>query len=129
MFGQWVIVFYYFGKVQGYEEQVVYVMNVLVLQFLDIIEKLLEGVDYVVGIFSVGDIVMFSWLCVVQIVGFYLDFDCYSGMVVWLECCFVQSGYVKVIVLEEQFEVVIWVCNRYGIEGGKIVFRLQFVIV
>ena len=119
MFGQRVIVPYYFGKAQGHEEQVAHAMTALAPQLLDSIEKLLEGADYAAGTFSVGDIAMSSWLRAAQIVGFHLDPDLYPGTAAWLERCFAQSGYAKVIASEEQLEVVTWARNRYGTEGGK----------
>ncbi|MBY6162033.1 glutathione S-transferase family protein [Mameliella alba] len=113
MFGQRVIVPYYFGKPQGKEDLVTRAMTQMAPPLLDQIAGLLEGQDYVAGGFGIGDIALSSWLRAAEIVGFGLDAARWPEIASWLERCHAQPGYAKVIAEEETLAPVKWARARY----------------
>lgn len=113
MFGQRIVVPYYFGKVGGKEDMVEHAMTVLAPQLLDSLAELLADADYAAGTFSVADIALSSWLRGAELAGFALDDARWPSIRSWLDRCYAQPGYARVIADEEQLEVVRWAHNRY----------------
>lgn len=114
MFGQRIVVPYYFGKDHGKEDMVAQAMTNYAPQLLDAISDLLGDADYAAGSFSVADIAMSSWLRGAELAGFALDAERWPSIRRWLDRCFAQPGYAQVIDSEEGTEVVRWARARYG---------------
>ncbi len=114
MFGQRIVVPYYFGKPQGREQLVTQAMNDYAPQLLDTIAEIIDEDDFAVGTFSVADIAMASWLRGAELAGFKLDETHWPTIAGWLARCFDQPGFVSVIASEEATEPVQWARARYG---------------
>ncbi|MBY6141307.1 glutathione S-transferase family protein [Leisingera daeponensis] len=113
MFGQRIVVPYYFGKAGGKEDMVEHAMTVLVPQLLDALAEFLADAHYAAGTFSVADIALSSWLRGAELAGFALDDARWPSIRSWLDRCYAQPGYARVIADEEQLEVVRWARSRY----------------
>ncbi|MEL7013743.1 MAG: glutathione S-transferase family protein [Pseudomonadota bacterium] len=114
MFGQRIVVPYYFGKAQGKEEMVQKAMTRLAPPLLDRVAELIGDDAFAAGDFSVGDIAMASWLRGAELAGFHLDAARWPTVARWLERCFGQPGFASVIASEEETDVVRWARARYA---------------
>ena len=113
MFGQRIVVPFYFGKSQGKEDMVAHAMNNIAPQLLDAVAEILGDEDYAAGHFSVADIAMSSWLRGAELAGFKLDGARWPAVQTWLDRCYAQPGYAKVIADEEALDVVRWARDTY----------------
>lgn len=118
MFGQRVVVPFYFGKDQGRELVVEQAMKDYAPQVLSSVTELLGDQSFVAGTFSVADIAMASWLRGADLAGFRLDADKWPTIADWLKRCFDQPGFARVIASENQLDVVTWARRRYGPVGS-----------
>ncbi len=114
MFGQRIVVPYYFGKAQGKEEMVENAMTQHAPPLLETLAVLLGDRKFVAGDFSVGDIAMASWLRGAELAGFRVDAKRWPTVSDWLERCFDQPGFARVIASEEETEVVKWARARHA---------------
>ena len=114
MFGQRIVVPFYFGKAASKEALVARAMTEMAPPLLDAVAETLGDVDYMAGDFSVADIAMASWLRGADLAGFRLDAARWPTVVAWLARTYAMPGYASVIASEEETEVVRWARDRYG---------------
>ena len=114
MFGQRVVVPYYFGKAQGKEDLVATAMESHAPQLLDQVATLLGDADFAAGPFSVADIAMASWLRGADLAGFRLDADRWPSVDAWRARVAAQDGFAEVVAQESALDVVQWARKRYG---------------
>ncbi|SHG90573.1 glutathione S-transferase [Cognatiyoonia sediminum] len=114
MFGQRIVVPYYFGKAQGKEDMVQNAITQLAPPLLDTVANLIGDESFVARDFSVADIAMASWLRGARLAGFQLDEARWPMVAQWLGRCFDQPGFASVIASEEKTEVVRWARARYA---------------
>ena len=114
MFGQRIVVPYYFGKEHGKEQLVARAMQELAPPLLDKITDLLGDQHFAVSDFSVADVAMASWLRGAELAGFRLDAAKWPVVDRWLRRVYAQDGYRQVIEKEESTDVVKWARQKYG---------------
>ena len=114
MFGQRVVVPFYFGKATGKEALVARAMTEMAPPLLDALAKQLGDAEFAAGAFSVADIAMASWLRGADLAGFRLDVVRWPTVAAWLQRTYAQPGYASVIASEDKTEVVRWARHRYG---------------
>ena len=114
MFGQRIVVPFYFGKTQGKEDMVAKAMTDYAPQLLDQITDLLGNSDYAAGDFSIADIAMASWLRGADLAGYKLDADRWPTVAAWQHRVHAQHGFAEVVAAESALEVVQWARKRYG---------------
>ena len=114
MFGQRVVVPFYFGKATGKEALVARAMTEMAPPLLDVLAKELGDAMFATGTFSVADIAMASWLRGAELAGFRLESARWPTVAAWLERTYAQPGYASVIASEDETEVVRWARDRYG---------------
>lgn len=114
MFGQRIVVPFYFGKAQGKEDTVAKAMADYAPQLLDQIAELMGDADYAAGPFSVADIAMASWLRSADLAGFRLDAERWPSVDAWRARVAGQDGFAEVVAQESELKVVQWARKRYG---------------
>ena len=114
MFGQRVIVPYYFGKANGREDTVSHAMQKLAPKLLEQLSQVLGDSEYVAGNFSIGDIAASSWLRAATIAGYHIDTNHWPKIREWLERCYAEPAYARVIASEEESEPLQWARARYA---------------
>ncbi|RUS65001.1 glutathione S-transferase family protein [Pseudorhodobacter sp. E13] len=114
MFGQRIVVPFYFGKAAGKEALVARAMTEMAPPLLDAVAETLGDADYMAGDFSVADIAMASWLRGADLAGFRLDAARWPTVAAWLSRTYAQPGYASVIASEDETDVVHWARDRFG---------------
>ena len=113
MFGQRIVVPFYFGKAKGKEDMVAKAMEDYAPPLLDQVVDLLGDADYAAGAFSVADIAMASWLRGADLAGYRLDTSRWPTVAAWLQRVHAQHGFAEVVATEGALEVVQWARSKH----------------